>query len=86
MDINPGEIEMQALGLPMSERARLAELLLSSLDIDSDVDAAWMTEVAQRQEQIARGEAEWIPAERVMEMARARIRERIISGNSPSDQ
>ena len=48
MNPTPEQIATQALSLPMPDRARLAEALLSSLDAEPDVEAAWMTEVARR--------------------------------------
>ena len=41
-------LESAALLLPPEERARLAERLLASLDIDPEVEAAWAVEVARR--------------------------------------
>ena len=72
MKLNPEPLEAQLLHLPASERARLAELLLASLDAaDSDVlsavqqhevDAAWAAEADPRDEELASGAVAGIPA------------------------
>lgn len=41
-------LESAALLLPPEERARLAERLLASLDIDPEIEAAWAAEVEKR--------------------------------------
>jgi putative addiction module component (TIGR02574 family) len=66
-------LEAAALSLPKSERARLAERLIASLDDDSDVEQAWAAEIRRRLDSIDRGEVETIPAEQVLAEARRRI-------------
>jgi putative addiction module component (TIGR02574 family) len=67
------ELEAAALALPVEERARLAERLLSSLDADAEsVEAAWMVEVQDRLKRFRAGELEAIPYEEVMAEARKR--------------
>ena len=68
-------IESAALSLPPEERARLAERLLASLEVDPEIEAAWMTEVAKRMDAREAGEIEEIP----WEQARARILSRVRS-------
>ena len=41
-------LESAALLLPPEERARLAERLLASLDVDPGVEEAWASEVQKR--------------------------------------
>ena len=67
-----------ALGLPSSDRARIAAELIASLDGEPEagVDAAWLTEVDQRMAQADRGEASLIDRETV----RAEIRETLRRG------
>jgi putative addiction module component (TIGR02574 family) len=48
-------LESEALGLPLAERARLAERLIASLDTEAEVDAAWAAEVERRHADIERG-------------------------------
>ena len=66
------EIEEQARQLPPDERARLAELILESLQETSlsEVDAAWQQEIDERVAAYDRGEATTHPAEDVFAEAR----------------
>jgi putative addiction module component (TIGR02574 family) len=64
-----------ALALPQNERAWLASELIASLDEskDSDVEAAWASEIERRVAEVESGEAEtssW-------EEARTRIRQKL---------
>jgi putative addiction module component (TIGR02574 family) len=49
-------IVAEALSLPAAQRARLIEKLISSLDVDPDVEEAWAIEVERRSIDIERGE------------------------------
>ncbi len=69
------ELEAAALSLPRSERARLAERLLASLDEDAEIEEAWAVEVRQRLEAFRNREVEAVPAEDVLREARERIRD-----------
>lgn len=66
------ELEAAALALPESERARLAEKLLASLDRDPEIEEAGAQEIRERLERYRNGEAEMHPAESVLEEARER--------------
>jgi putative addiction module component (TIGR02574 family) len=68
------ELEAAALSLPRSERARLAERLLASLDDDSEIEQAWAEEVRQRLEQYRTGKIKTVPAAEVHEEARRRLK------------
>lgn len=59
------EIEADALNLPPSERAQLAEALIASLDEGGEIERAWTEEVARRLAEIRAGKVELIPAEDV---------------------
>jgi putative addiction module component (TIGR02574 family) len=48
MSISVESIEAQALVLSASDRARLIERLISSLDIDPEVEEIWAVEVERR--------------------------------------
>lgn len=69
-------LEKEMLRLPPEERARLAELLLSSLDelSGSDLERAWFAEAQQRAEQIDSGSVQLIPSEEVEKKARSLLR------------
>ncbi len=66
------QIERELLKLPATDRARLAERLIASLDDDTEVEAAWLAEVRRRDAELQTGAAESIP----LEDALASIRER----------
>lgn len=63
------ELEAAVMALPDSERARLAEKLLASLDRDPEVADAWSREVRQRLERYRSGELGTAPADDVMKEA-----------------
>ncbi|HUE47066.1 MAG TPA: addiction module protein [Aestuariivirgaceae bacterium] len=64
-------IEAQLLSLPPADRARLAEVLLASLDADvaqgpaAEVEARWRAEGERRLAEMASGKVAGIPAEQV---------------------
>jgi len=69
------ELTEQALGLPESERAKLAHRLLLSLEevAEEGVEEAWEEEIARRVERIKNGTAKGRPAEDVLRDLRARL-------------
>jgi putative addiction module component (TIGR02574 family) len=62
----------EALKLSATERAEVAEQLISSLDEipDTDVEQAWQEEVQRRLQQVERGEVKTIPWEEVQRRLR----------------
>jgi len=54
-------LEAAALHLPPGERARLIERLITSLDVDPEVEEAWAAEVERRQAEIDSGTASLLP-------------------------
>lgn len=48
-------LEAEALQLSATERARLVERLIASLDLDPDVEEAWAAEVERRNAEIESG-------------------------------
>jgi putative addiction module component (TIGR02574 family) len=76
MDDLAREIESKALQLPPEERARLAQRLISSLDLESDRDAeqAWLEEAERRLDELEAGKVAGIPAEQVLEKGRSTLR------------
>lgn len=54
-------VEAQALELEPSDRARLINRLISSLDIDPEVEDAWAAEVERRHADIESGNSSWLP-------------------------
>ena len=71
------ECSAAALALPPRHRARLARVLISSLDADeaaaSGVRAAWHREIARRVREIDEGRAKGRPASDVIRDLRARL-------------
>jgi putative addiction module component (TIGR02574 family) len=60
-------LEIQALGLPVKDRARLVQDLLESLDelTPEEVQSLWPGEAERRADQIDRGEVSFVSAESV---------------------
>ena len=67
-------LEAQALKLSNSERARLAERLLASLDEDSEIEEAWAAEVERRIADVESGRVQMIPAEEAIARARKSLK------------
>jgi Putative addiction module component len=67
------ELEHEVLKQAPPTRARLAELLLRSLDelSEQEVEALWLDEAERRERAWDAGEVEGIPAEQVMRELRA---------------
>ena len=67
MKANLDRIEREVLGLPETERAFLADRLLSSLggNFLNDIDAAWVEEAERRYAEYKRGTRQSIPASEV---------------------
>ena len=70
------ELEQQARALPPDDRARLAEVLLESLQATplSEVEAAWNREITERIAAYDRGDLQTIYAEDVFAEARRNTR------------
>lgn len=69
------DLESQALRLSLEDRARLAEVLLASLESVSDEEAraSWLEEAERRDSDIDRGAARVRPAADVFRAARERF-------------
>jgi putative addiction module component (TIGR02574 family) len=63
----------QALKLPSESRARLADLLVESLDADElgRIDRLWVVEAKRRRDEVRAGRVKTIPGEQ----ARRRVRD-----------
>jgi putative addiction module component (TIGR02574 family) len=70
--ISVDDIIDQALRQPEKERARIAEILISSLEksVDRDIELAWQEEVARRSKEIDSGTVKCIPWEEVRDKVR----------------
>lgn len=67
------EIESQALRLPPSQRALLAQHLIASLDEEDEIERAWADEVSRRSDALASGKVTAIPVADVLAEARRAI-------------
>ena len=56
-------LEAEVLKLPVSDRSRLLERVLASLDTDEDLDVAWDTIADKREAEIEAGEVVPVPVE-----------------------
>jgi putative addiction module component (TIGR02574 family) len=74
--VNLVDLEKEALKLPIGERARLAEILLESLDTLSadEHQRLWAEEAARRDAELDADPSMGRPADEVFRDARARLR------------
>jgi len=72
------EIVDAAIKLGESDRLKIVEEILASLepDTDDDVDAAWAAEVERRSHEITQGVVRPVPWQEVKSQARKRARDR----------
>ena len=68
------ELEAVALQLPLSERARLVERLIASLDADPEVEAAWAVEVERRNTEIESGEVALVSGREAVDALKSQFR------------
>lgn len=70
------DLETEALKLPVTERARLAETLLESLDVLSEDEhrRLWADEAARRDAELDADPSRGRPADEVFRDARSRLR------------
>ncbi len=70
------DLESKALKLSRTERARLAQRLISSLDqeLDPDAEKLWLREAERRLGELKSGKVAGIPAEKVIRKARSMLR------------
>ena len=71
--MNIQSIEQEVLHLPVEERARLAEILLSSLDelSDQEIEKLWLLEAQRRAAEIDNGTVQLISAEEMEQRLQA---------------
>jgi putative addiction module component (TIGR02574 family) len=70
------DLESKALKLSRSERARLAQRLISSLEpgLDPDAEKLWLQDAEHRLGELKSGKVAGIPAEKVIRKARSMLR------------
>ena len=64
-------LEAELLNLPSTDRSRLLDKLIASLDADRAVEEAWMQEARRRDDEIESGAVQAIPGEVVLAKLRA---------------
>ena len=67
-------LEAEVLNLPSTDRSRLLDKLIASLDSDRAVEEAWMQEAKRRDDEIDSGAVEAVPIDVVLVKLRAEIR------------
>ena len=73
MSITVEALEAEVLKLAPSERSRLLERLIISLDADAEVEDAWAREADRREAELESGAVAAIPGDQMMERLRARL-------------
>ena len=68
MPLTIDEITTEAMQLPVSSRAELAEKLVESLDFpeNDDIQRAWAAEAISRRDEVRSGRVQTIPGEQVL--------------------
>ena len=76
MSTNVAEIEAKIRSLTLEDKTELIRSLIADLDgpADADVESAWLVEAQRRHSEIVEGKVEPIPAQRVFQDLRARLK------------
>jgi hypothetical protein len=73
---NVAEIEAKIRSLTLEDKTELIRFLIADLDgpADADVESAWVVEAQRRHREIVEGKVEPVPAQRVFQNLRARLK------------
>ena len=74
MAIHLETLEAEALKLTSGERAAFAQLLLASLDEDSEIEDAWAAEIERRIADVESGAVQVIPISEALAQVRAALK------------
>ena len=75
VDRNAQAVAAQLLTLPAQDRARLAALLLASLEgTDPEASDAWDAEIERRRGELGSGEVQGVPAAEIFAEVERRLR------------
>lgn len=76
MSTNVTEIEAKIRSLTLEDKTELIRFLIADLDgpADADVERAWLVEAQRRHREISEGKVEPVPAQRVFQNLRARLK------------
>ena len=67
------DLEVQALGLPPEERARLLERLIASFEPKLPAHDAWMQIAQRRRDEVKSGVCSMVPGHETLARVRARL-------------
>ena len=70
------QLAEEALKLPGKARARLADILVESLDAEAftDIDRLWFSEAKRRRDEVRAGNAKTIPGDEALRSVRDSLR------------
>ena len=70
------QLAEQAMNLPTESRARLADLLVESLDADElgHIDRLWVAEAKRRRDEVRSGRVEAVPGDEALKKVRDTLR------------
>lgn len=70
------QLAEQALSLPTESRARLADLLVQSLDVKElgPIDRLWVDEAKRRRDEVRSGRVKPVPGEEALQKVRDTLR------------
>ena len=74
MSLTVEVLEAEVMSLSASDRTRLIEKLIVSLDAEPDVEAAWVAEVERRHAEIESGAVALLPGAGTLARMRAEFR------------
>ena len=76
MSTNVAEIEAKIRSLTLEDKTELIRFLIADLDgpADADVESAWLVAAQRRHREIAEGKVKPVPAHRVFQNLRARLK------------
>ncbi|MGH7181807.1 MAG: addiction module protein [Nitrospiraceae bacterium] len=76
MSTNVAEIEAKIRSLSLEDKTELIRSLIAELDgsADADVERAWLIEAQRRHREIVEGKVKPVPAQRVFQSLRARLK------------
>jgi hypothetical protein len=76
MSTDVAEIEAKIRSLTLEDKTELIRSLIADLDgpADADVESAWLVEAQRRHRGIVEGKVEPVPAQRVFQNLRARLK------------
>ena len=73
MSANLEVLEAEVLQLAPADRSRLFELLIASIDADSEVDKSWSLEADRRESELDSGALAAVPEQQAMARLRAKL-------------